>query len=103
MCCSSQTSGVADSAEQEAGYWGDGICDTPEWTFRDMLTQIKSTHNDIDYIILTGDFPPHNVWQQSKEYNINHAQTGLDIVREIFPYTPVFPAVGNHESYPANK
>lgn len=43
MCCHVD-SGIANGTDQEAGYWGDNECDVPEWTYRDMLMQIRERH-----------------------------------------------------------
>ena len=87
---------------QEAGYWGDNVCDVPEWTFRDMMQQISQNHPDIDFILMTGDFPPHDIWLQSWASNIEHSTVGLQVLKEYFPNTPVFPCLGNHDPWPAN-
>ena len=35
-----------------------------------MLSNIKETHPDIDYIFITGDFPAHDSWRQNRSGNI---------------------------------
>jgi sphingomyelin phosphodiesterase len=65
--------------------------------------QATRTFQDINHILVTGDFPPHNIWSQSGDDNINHAEAIIDTIKEVFPKTPVFPSLGNHEPHPANK
>jgi len=102
MCCGN-TSGVAPTPESAAGYWGSYLCDLPTWTFRHMLEHIRDTHIDeLDYIMISGDYPAHDVWLQSKEHNLATAKTVMDYLKEIFPDTQVFPAMGNHEPFPCN-
>jgi len=100
-CCMNVT-GKADSAENAAQYWGDYRCDLPAWTFRHVAEHIKETHGDIDYIIMTGDYPAHDVWIQSRQNNLMHTKTVVDTVNEFFSGTPIYPSMGNHESFPCN-
>jgi sphingomyelin phosphodiesterase len=102
MCCGN-TSGIAPNPDSAAGYWGSYLCDVPQWTFKHILEHIKEAHDDeLDYIMLTGDFPAHDVWLQSKEHNLATAKTVMDYVKEVFPDTQVFPSLGNHEPFPCN-
>jgi len=101
-CCMNIT-GPADNPEDAAMYWGDYRCDLPSWTFRHMLEHIKQDHGEeFEYIIITGDYPAHDVWLQSRENNLAHTKTVVDAVKEVFPTKPVFPSMGNHESFPCN-
>ena len=56
-----------------------------------------------DYILLTGDYPAHDVWSQSRDYNLAHAKTVVDYIKEFFPDVLVFPNLGNHEAFPVNR
>jgi len=102
MCCGNST-GPAPTPDTAAGYWGDYRCDIPVQTIRHMLEHIRAQHSEeIDYIMITGDFPPHDVWQQSRESNLEASRTFLDLVKETFPDKQVFPSIGNHEPFPCN-
>lgn len=57
---------------------------------------------DIDFILLTGDFPAHDMWYQSREYNLGTSEAVVDIVKEVFAGVPVYPSIGNHEAFPGN-
>jgi len=86
-----------------AGKWGDyRKCDTPKRTVDHMLSHIAETHKDIDYILWTGDLPPHDVWNQTKEENLAIIKDTVKQMVEMFPGIPIFPALGNHESAPVN-
>jgi len=100
MCCGN-TSGIASSEETSAGYWGDYNCDIPAWSYRRMLEHIQAEHN-LDYIMITGDYPAHDVWLQSREHNLATAEAVLKPLAEIFPDTQVVPSLGNHEPFPCN-
>jgi len=58
---------------------------------------------DIDYILWTGDIPPHDVWNQTQEGNIDIIKDTVDLFLQYFPHTPIFPALGNHETTPVNR
>jgi len=101
-CCMNVT-GQADTPENAAQYWGDYRCDLPFWTFRHILEHIKEQHGDeIEYIMITGDYPAHDVWLQSRPGNLAHAKKVVDLVNEVFPTAQVYPSMGNHESFPCN-
>ena len=102
MCCR-ENSGKPNSEDSAAGWWGSyGKCDIPKHTIDNMLQHIATNHKDIDYILWTGDLPPHDVWNQTREGNINILIETVDQIKYYFPTTPVFPALGNHESAPVN-
>lgn len=58
---------------------------------------------DIDYILWTGDLPPHDVWNQTKDENLSVIKQTVDQLGQTFPNIPIFPALGNHESVPVNR
>ncbi len=47
------------------GKWGDYNCDIPVLTLENMLANVETLVGEqIDFIIMTGDLPPHDVWNQ---------------------------------------
>ena len=50
-----------------------------------MLKEISISHPGIDYIIVTGDFPAHDVWRQSRDMNLESTKTVVDTIRKHFP------------------
>ncbi|XP_039755236.1 sphingomyelin phosphodiesterase isoform X1 [Pararge aegeria] len=102
LCCRA-SNGPALTPGGGAGRWGDyRKCDTPKRTIDHMLKNIADTHTDIDYILWTGDLPPHDVWNQTKEENLKVLQETVAQMSDMFPGVPIFPALGNHESSPVN-
>ena len=63
----------------------------------------QNTHIDFTYIVLTGDFPAHDLWLQGRFNNLEHARAAVQEILDIFPGVPVFPSIGNHESFPCNR
>ena len=99
ICCLSD---LPLTSHRTAGYWGDHSCDLPPWTLDATLRHIKLSHHQLDYIILTGDLPAHDVWRQSERNNVESIQVAASALRKYFPDIPVLPAIGNHESFPVN-
>ncbi|XP_023315583.1 sphingomyelin phosphodiesterase-like [Trichogramma pretiosum] len=62
----------------------------------------RCLRKDIDYIIWTGDLPPHDVWNQTREENLRILRETVKQMVGHFPGIPIFPAIGNHESAPVN-
>ncbi len=52
--------------------------------------------------MITGDYPAHDVWLQSREGNLAHTKKMVDLVSLTFPGVQIIPGIGNHESYPCN-
>ncbi|XP_078493661.1 sphingomyelin phosphodiesterase [Ciona intestinalis] len=101
LCCRDNDA-LPDQESDAAGMWGDyRHCDMPQNTVESMMSQVAN-YDDIDFIIFTGDIPAHNVWNQTKEDQIDKLRRWTDLLKKHFPTTPVYAAVGNHESAPVN-
>uniref|UniRef100_A0A0C9R6Z6 Sphingomyelin phosphodiesterase n=1 Tax=Fopius arisanus TaxID=64838 RepID=A0A0C9R6Z6_9HYME len=102
LCCRS-SNGEPQNPRDRAGKWGDYRgCDTPKRTLDHMLKHIQTIHSDIDYILWTGDLPPHDIWNQTREGNLQVLRDIMDDLKIAFPNVTIFPALGNHESAPVN-
>ncbi|KAA0199149.1 hypothetical protein HAZT_HAZT000078 [Hyalella azteca] len=102
FCCREE-SGPVKAPEDSAGFWGDyRACDLPKWTVEAIYEHILAEHPDISFIIWTGDLVPHDVWNTSREGNLNIIRESVATVAQYFPSIPVFPALGNHEADPLN-
>ncbi|XP_071532616.1 sphingomyelin phosphodiesterase-like isoform X2 [Panulirus ornatus] len=102
FCCREE-SGPLETPEAAAGKWGDyRNCDAPRWLLEALYEHINATHQDLDFIIWTGDLVPHNVWNTTRQGNLEIIRAAVHMIRDYFPGVPVFPAIGNHESHPVN-
>merc|ERR1719394_147019 len=103
MCCMNTTKMATDPAKA-AGDWGAYKCDLTRWTADDMLKHIAEAHSDenFEYIMLTGDSPAHDIWLQSKDYNLYTTKVYVDMVKKHFPDKKVIFSLGNHDSFPVN-
>jgi sphingomyelin phosphodiesterase len=84
-----------------AGKWGGFNCDLPLGTLEAALEQIKTQNPD--FVIITGDFPPHDVWNQSKPSNLHYQSVVAETFQRILPDTKLLPIYGNHACYPINQ
>ncbi|XP_065184745.1 sphingomyelin phosphodiesterase-like [Sycon ciliatum] len=84
-----------------AGKWGEPECDVPQALVENMLQHINRA-DKFDYTIWTGDIPPHDVWNQTKDGQISMIVSITKLIQQYLPDRPVYPAVGNHESVPVN-
>lgn len=104
QCCraeSTNSSGVTNPA----GKWGDYKCDQPYILGKSAVDFITSNIADIDFVILTGDVAPHNVWETLPQSKLlKTEETAYSLLHSTFdPFNiPVFPAIGNHDSAPVN-
>lgn len=97
MCCRI-ADGPAPTAAQAAGKWGDyRNCDTPLRTLKHMLKHIRENHQ-IDYVLWTGDIPPHDVWNTSQSEQVHLLHSVSQLMEKHLPGVPIYPALGNHES-----
>ena len=53
--------------------------------------------------MMTGDNPPHDVWLQSREGNLDHSRKVVELISKVFPDKQVIYTLGNHESFPCNR
>ena len=50
----------------------------------------------------TGDLIPHNVWSSDRNENVAIMRHLINLFRQYFPTTPIYPTLGNHEGSPVN-
>ena len=82
------------SSEVETGpgaeHWGEYSCDLPPWTLDATLKHIVATQPHLDYVLLTGDLPAHDVWLQSQTNNVHSIQVVAAALRQDFTETSRF-------------
>ncbi|XP_006818659.1 sphingomyelin phosphodiesterase-like [Saccoglossus kowalevskii] len=101
LCCRSNDGPPAPS-KPGAGKYGDyNNCDAPRSLIENAFQHL-SKNEKFDYIIMTGDLPAHNIWNQSRSDQLEVLKEITDMLLKYFPGVKVYPAVGNHESSPVN-
>jgi sphingomyelin phosphodiesterase len=99
LCCRTGTG----TGNNSAGYWGGLVCDIPVRTLEAALQQLSTLSPE--FIIVTGDYPPHDVWNQSVNYNLEYQRVVSSAFQKYFQNsnTIVYPIYGNHGCYPINQ
>lgn len=72
-------------------------------TLEETLKFIKMTHKDINYVIWTGDIPPHDVWHETRDGQLELIKLAGKLIRKHLGNVPIYPTLGNHESVPLNR
>ncbi|XP_012694248.2 acid sphingomyelinase-like phosphodiesterase 3b isoform X1 [Clupea harengus] len=89
---------------QKAGRFGDYLCDSPWDLINSSIYAMKSILPDPDFILWTGDETPH----VPNEYLGEEAVVSIignltQLIKEVFPTTKVYAALGNHDYHPKSQ
>ena len=80
-------------------YGAVGNCDGTLEVLRSVSREIKM--KNVDFILFTGDFSAHHVWEVNQDDIVRTTQISVDtMVEEIGEEIPIYPAIGNHEKAP---
>ncbi|RWS20494.1 sphingomyelin phosphodiesterase-like protein 2, partial [Leptotrombidium deliense] len=100
MCC--QNSSDKCTGEAIAGNWADNRkCDMRLEVVDFVISQLKM-YQDAKFMLLTGDYVPHNIWEVTVEevqFYVNWITNYF--TKSQFPFR-IFPTLGNHEAVPVN-
>ncbi|XP_055629840.1 sphingomyelin phosphodiesterase-like [Toxorhynchites rutilus septentrionalis] len=101
-CCRNDQ-GIPEDPANRAGRWGDyRDCDSPWEAVEDVIDHVVEHHSDAAYIYHTGDIIDHGIWETSVGHNIGSMNRVYMKLLDVFPNTPVYNIIGNHEAHPTN-
>ncbi|MCQ2820470.1 MAG: PPN1 endopolyphosphatase family protein [archaeon] len=85
-----------------AGKYGSiGICDINKLMIDSAIQEMYELNPD--FMIFTGDFCPHDIWQGSQEIIESLIVAIRDGIKEKFGrYIQIYPTLGNHEKFPVD-
>ncbi|XP_071325959.1 acid sphingomyelinase-like phosphodiesterase 3b [Trachinotus anak] len=87
-----------------AGKFGDYVCDSPWHLINSSVYAMKDILPDPDFIVWTGDDTPHVPNEDLGEEAVLDIISNLtDIIKQVFPYTKVYSALGNHDYHPKSQ
>ncbi|CAL1543338.1 unnamed protein product [Lymnaea stagnalis] len=87
----------------KAGKYGDNHqCDAPMSLVVSLFQHLSTIQDQFDYVIMTGDIPAHDVWNQTRTDQVSHLVVLDKLFNEYLPNKPVYSCIGNHESSPVN-
>lgn len=97
LCCRAAYPGTGS-----AGLYGDYNCDIPYVTLESAVQAMAALKPD--FVIWTGDNPPHNVWNQSQPFQLEYITNSSALMSAYFKpgVIPVYPTLGNHGCFPVN-
>lgn len=99
VCASSKGAPASDP-----GPFGDYLCDAPFRLIRSALSHVRPLVLPQDFVIWTGDSPPHVPPDQlSTDLVIQVLSNLTQTVSDQLPGVQVFPAVGNHDYWPQDQ
>ncbi|KAI8782638.1 sphingomyelin phosphodiesterase [Biomphalaria glabrata] len=100
LCC---RAGDLFNDTLKAGKYGDQhSCDAPMSLVLSLFSHLNTIQDQFDYIIMTGDIPAHDVWNQTRSDQIAHLVALDKLFSNYLPTKPVYYCIGNHESSPVN-
>eukprot|EP00697_Spironema_sp_BW2_P003739 gnl/Spiro4/14968_TR8073_c0_g2_i1.p1 gnl/Spiro4/14968_TR8073_c0_g2~~gnl/Spiro4/14968_TR8073_c0_g2_i1.p1 ORF type:complete len:691 (+),score=152.01 gnl/Spiro4/14968_TR8073_c0_g2_i1:58-2073(+) len=106
LCCRARDGPPSDPATA-AGMFGatqfNTSCDTAPAVTDSLFAHLAALDPLPDFVLFTGDAPPHDVWMQSRDWQLQASSKVASYMLKAFPTVPVFFALGNHESYPVNQ
>ncbi|KAK9721171.1 hypothetical protein K7432_003643 [Basidiobolus ranarum] len=90
--------------KRPAGLWGDYNCDASRLVIDSMLKAIPEVAPKIDFVVMTGDLPPHDIWAETQESVLEVEKTVMTDMRRAFEKinATAYFSIGNHESAPIN-
>lgn len=97
LCCHDTMTG-----NNPAGMYGAYGCDLPVTTANLVLNHL-ATLKDIDFVLYGGDNPPHDLWAETYQSQMDIETSVISMFKKHYPNTPFYPVLGNHESYPESE
>ncbi|KAJ3300213.1 hypothetical protein HDU76_006143 [Blyttiomyces sp. JEL0837] len=82
--------------------YGDFLADSPKDLVVSALQFIKTAVPQIDFVLLTGDLVPHNLWETTKENVFAALDQAVGLIKANLPGVVVYPSIGNHDTSPTN-
>ncbi|XP_064390899.1 sphingomyelin phosphodiesterase A-like [Halichondria panicea] len=98
LCCRHWYNGTG-----KAGHYGEFKCDLPMPTLDLLAETLQKLDPQPDFVIYTGDNAPHDVWNETWTTQLDATQFVVDYLAEKLPSMTIYPAIGNHESWPESE
>jgi len=103
MCCriDSVNSASPNTPLRPAARFGDYGCDVPSELMLSMFDYMQPIVKNSSFAIFTGDVAPHDkAWQLSRDYQKYEEYGTLETFKAQLGGIPLFPTLGNHDSFP---
>ncbi|XP_054721542.1 acid sphingomyelinase-like phosphodiesterase 3b [Uloborus diversus] len=85
------------------GLYGNFLCDSPLYLVNATINSMKIIEPHPDFVLWTGDNLPHTSGE-NPEWNLifEAIKNVTELLKVSFPGIPVFPSIGNHDTFPPN-
>jgi sphingomyelin phosphodiesterase len=105
MCCRIDSVNSASSAPLvPAARYGNYQCDVPADLMLSMFDYMQPFIKNASFAIFTGDIASHDkAWQLSRAYQQYEEYQTLNTFKAQFGGIPLYPALGNHDSFPSDQ
>jgi sphingomyelin phosphodiesterase len=106
MCCRADSfnSLSPKTPLRPAARYGDYACDVPADLMLSMFNFMQPYIANASFAIFTGDIASHDkAWQLSRDYQKYEEQNTLLTFKAQFGGIPVYPTLGNHDSFPSDQ
>jgi sphingomyelin phosphodiesterase len=97
ICC---RDGLGMNGSGNAGRYGEYKCDLPIVTADLLMNHLRQLDPQPDFTIYTGDNPPHDVWNETWNGQTESTKFVVDYLSKNLPNQTIYPAMGNHETFP---
>lgn len=89
-------------ASSPATIFGGYLTDSPALLMNNSLKYIQESNeqNKYEFALFTGDMVDHDTMHTDAEYTKNSEVEGFQIMKHFLDYIPVFPSLGNHDTFP---
>lgn len=100
-CCRSTS--IPIQPYRNAGKYGDVNCDVSSAFVDETFKYIAKRFPDLDFIFWTGDNPDHHDFTQTYRHNMDEIELVAKLIKDNFKNIPVFPVLGNHDTWPVDQ
>lgn len=97
ICCRNGLNGTG-----RAGRYGEYKCDLPLATLGLLTKHLRDLDPQPDFVIYTGDNPTHDIWEKTLQGQTESSRFLVDFLSKNLPNQTIYPAIGNHETFPDN-
>lgn len=99
LCCREESREPSEGEIIRAGKYGmeNSLCDSPKILLEEFAKHFFAS--DPDFLVYTGDNPPHDTWKTTLEDALKSTKAIVDVLDQYNTKgIPIYPSLGNHES-----
>ncbi|XP_042895174.1 acid sphingomyelinase-like phosphodiesterase 3b isoform X1 [Parasteatoda tepidariorum] len=91
------------SIHPDTGQYGNFLCDSPMTLINETVASMKNIQPNPDFIVWTGDNLPHtDDFNPDWDVTFEAINNITELLYSSFPNVPIYPCIGNHDTFPPN-